>query len=36
MVSRFDIATTLPDVALGYIFDFVLRGADATPMEPPR
>jgi protocatechuate 3,4-dioxygenase beta subunit len=36
MVSRFDIATTLPDVALGYIFDFVLRGPSATPMESSR
>lgn len=33
LVSRFDIETTLPDVALGYVFDFVLRGRDETPME---
>ncbi len=33
MVSRFDIDTTKPNWALGYIFDFVLRGRDATPME---
>jgi protocatechuate 3,4-dioxygenase beta subunit len=33
LVSRFDIATTLPEFALGYVFDFVLRGRDATPME---
>ena len=33
MVSRFDIATTEPSFALGYLFDIVLRGRDATPME---
>ncbi len=33
MVSRFDIATTEPSFALGYLFDFVLRGRHATPME---
>ncbi len=33
MVSRFDIETTRPNWALGYLFDIVLRGADATPME---
>jgi protocatechuate 3,4-dioxygenase beta subunit len=33
MVSRFDLATTLPEFALGYRFDFVLRGRLATPME---
>jgi protocatechuate 3,4-dioxygenase beta subunit len=33
MVSRFDIETTKPEWALGYIFDFVLRGPNATPME---
>jgi len=33
MVSRFDLDTTLPDIALGYHFDFVLRGRDATPLE---
>ncbi|MDR3508811.1 MAG: protocatechuate 3,4-dioxygenase subunit beta [Caulobacteraceae bacterium] len=32
MVSRFDLATTQPDWALGYLFDIVLRGPDATPM----
>jgi protocatechuate 3,4-dioxygenase beta subunit len=33
MISRFDIETTKPDWALGYIFDFVLRGPNGTPME---
>jgi protocatechuate 3,4-dioxygenase beta subunit len=33
LVSSFDIETTLPEFALGYKFDFVLRGRDATPME---
>jgi protocatechuate 3,4-dioxygenase beta subunit len=33
MVSRFDIDTTEPSFALGYLFDIVLRGRHATPME---
>jgi len=33
MVSRFDIETTRPNWALGYLFDVVLRGRDATPTE---
>lgn len=33
MVSRFDITSTQPAFALGYLFDVVLRGRDATPME---
>ena len=33
MVSSFDIETTVPEHALGYRFDIVLRGRDATPME---
>ncbi len=33
MVARFDIATTRPNHALGYLFDLVLRGRDATPFE---
>jgi len=33
MVSRFDLATTEPNWALGYVFDIVLRGPDATPVE---
>jgi len=34
MVARFDIGTTRPNWALGYNFDIVLRGRDATPFEP--
>ena len=33
MISRFDLATTEPNWALGYLFDIVLRGPAATPME---
>jgi protocatechuate 3,4-dioxygenase beta subunit len=33
LVSRFDIASTQPAFALGYLFDVVLRGQQATPME---
>ena len=33
MIARFDIDTTSPDWALGYQWDIVLRGRDATPME---
>ena len=33
MVSSFDIETTRPEWALGYVFDIVLRGPAATPME---
>ncbi len=33
MVSRFDLDTTEPNWALGYVFDIVLRGRDATPFE---
>jgi protocatechuate 3,4-dioxygenase beta subunit len=33
MVARFDINTTEPNFALGYLFDIVLRGQQATPME---
>ncbi len=33
MVARFDIATTEPAYALSYLFDMVLRGKLATPME---
>lgn len=36
LVSSFDLATTEPEWALGYIFDIVLRGPDATPMETGR
>jgi protocatechuate 3,4-dioxygenase, beta subunit len=33
MVARFDIKTTKPNFALGYLFNIVLRGHQATPME---
>jgi protocatechuate 3,4-dioxygenase beta subunit len=33
MVCRFDIASTRPNFALGYLFDVVLRGLSATPFE---
>ena len=33
MMSTFDIGTTEPEWALGYRFDIVLRGRDATPTE---
>ncbi|HKU99326.1 MAG TPA: protocatechuate 3,4-dioxygenase subunit beta [Vineibacter sp.] len=33
MVCSFDIETTVPVFALGYRFDIVLRGRNATPME---
>lgn len=34
MVSRFDINSTVPNWALGYRFDVVLKGRDQTPFEP--
>jgi protocatechuate 3,4-dioxygenase beta subunit len=34
MVARFDIATTQPNYALGYLFDIVLRGRNASHFEP--
>jgi protocatechuate 3,4-dioxygenase beta subunit len=36
LVSVFDWETTMPEYALGYRFDIVLRGRDATPMETRR
>jgi protocatechuate 3,4-dioxygenase beta subunit len=33
LVSSFDLSLTRPEWALGYRFDIVLRGRDATPME---
>jgi protocatechuate 3,4-dioxygenase beta subunit len=33
MICRFDLSETVPEWALGYEFDIVLRGRDATPME---
>jgi protocatechuate 3,4-dioxygenase beta subunit len=34
-IARFDLATTKPEWALGYQYDIVLRGRDATPTEEP-
>ena len=34
MVCRFDLETTKPEWALGYSFDIVLRGSNATPGDP--
>jgi protocatechuate 3,4-dioxygenase, beta subunit len=34
MIAAFDLATTVPEWALGYRFDIVLRGREATPVEP--
>ncbi len=36
MISKFDLDLTEPDWALGYRFDVVLRGRDATPFEQAR
>ena len=36
LISSFDLETTEPEWALGYHFDIVLRGRDATPMENHR
>ncbi len=33
MVARFDLERTMPEWALAYEFDIVLRGRDATPVE---
>lgn len=35
LISRFDLGTTEPEWALGYTFDIVLRGRNATPVEEP-
>lgn len=35
MISVFDIETTRPNWALGYRFDIVLHGREATPFEEP-
>ena len=34
LISMFDWETTIPEQALGYKFDIVLRGRDETPFEP--
>jgi protocatechuate 3,4-dioxygenase beta subunit len=33
LICQFDIEVTEPSFALGYRFDFVLRGRQATPFE---
>ena len=33
LIARFDLEKTIPSYALGYRWDIVLRGRDATPME---
>ena len=33
LISKFELAVTEPDFALGYVFDIVLRGPNETPME---
>jgi len=33
LISTLDWESTIPEIALGYRFDIVLRGRDATPME---
>ena len=35
LVSKFDLSLTQPEWALGYRFDIVLRGRQATPFEKP-
>ena len=36
LIARFDLDVTEPEWALGYRFDIVLRGREATPMENAR
>jgi protocatechuate 3,4-dioxygenase, beta subunit len=33
LIAQFDLDITQPEFALGYRFDIVLRGRDATPTE---
>ncbi len=33
LISKFDWATTTPEIALGFRFDIIVRGRSATPME---
>jgi protocatechuate 3,4-dioxygenase beta subunit len=35
LIATFDLETTVPNWALGYRFDFVLRGRGVTPFEEP-
>jgi protocatechuate 3,4-dioxygenase beta subunit len=34
LIARFDLEATKPEWALGYQFNIILRGRDATPFEP--
>src|SRR5271170_3017414 len=36
LISEFDWKTTIPEQALGFQFDLVVAGREATPWEPPR
>jgi protocatechuate 3,4-dioxygenase beta subunit len=36
LISAFDWETTIPEIALGYRFDLVLRGRKQTPFEKRR
>lgn len=36
MIARFDLDTTSPNWALGFVYDIVLRGPNETPMEARR
>ena len=36
LISAFDWETTIPEYALGYRLDIVLRGREETPMEKRR
>jgi protocatechuate 3,4-dioxygenase beta subunit len=36
LVAAFDWDSTVPEFALGYRFDIILRGRNATPLEEPR
>jgi protocatechuate 3,4-dioxygenase beta subunit len=36
LISQFDWERTIPDIALAYRFDMVLRGREDTPMETSR
>jgi protocatechuate 3,4-dioxygenase, beta subunit len=35
LISQFDWETTIPQEALGFRFDIILAGREATPVEPP-
>jgi protocatechuate 3,4-dioxygenase beta subunit len=35
LIADFDWEATMPEKALGYRFDIILRGRNATPMEHP-